>query len=89
MVQYHRKSLELHWDVLEPLAVQESILVVHHTQQLEYFNTDDYWQRIGYDRVNGNGSKEMGRKKWVESASCAMGRIFTVSELGRMDLGRP
>ena len=61
MVQYHRKSLELHWDVLEPLAVQESILVVHHTQQLEYFNTDDYWQRIGYDRVNGNGSKEMGR----------------------------
>ena len=31
----------------------------------------------------------MGRKKWVESASYAMGRIFTVSELGRMDLGRP
>ena len=23
----------------------------------------------------------MGRKKWVESASCAMGRIFTVWEL--------
>ena len=35
------------------------------------------------------GWTEMGQKKWFESASCAMGRIFTVSELGGMDLGRP
>ena len=45
----------------------------------------DFYEELDVDA----GWTEMGRKKWVESAFCAMGRIFTVSELGRMDLGRP